>query len=109
MAGDAQSMIKALAQVTLAGAATVSGEARRHLEMYLGHGESLADNLLGIARDPNRERGGAWDRVVDAMMSEYRDYVRELAAAPTLATISFFEQLERLRTPPKHEEGEKRA
>ena len=91
-------MLTTVAQVELAGALALAGAVRRYVELSFGSAESFANKLLLIARDPGSPTSGAWDRILAEAAVEYRDYVRGLAASPTLTTMSFFDQLERLRT-----------
>jgi hypothetical protein len=102
---DARSMFSAFAQAELAGALTFAAVLGRYVELTLGYGENFANGLLDIARDSERRRTNPWDRVFAQAMAEHRDYVRELAATPSLATMNFLEQLENFRTtqsPPGH-------
>ncbi|MGO8917895.1 MAG: hypothetical protein ACLQJR_18490 [Stellaceae bacterium] len=91
-------MLTTLAQVELAGALAVAGAMRRHAELSLRQAESLADKLLVVAREPLPGRGGGWDLLFAEIAAEFRVYVRELAASPGLAAMSFLEHLDRLRT-----------
>jgi hypothetical protein len=102
---DARSMFSAFAQAELAGALAFAAALGRYVELTLGYGENFANRLLDVARDSERRRTNPWDRVFAQAMAEHRDYVRELAATPSLATMNFLEQLENFRTtqsPPGH-------
>ena len=102
---DARSMFSAFAQAELAGALAFAAALGRYVELTFGYGENFANKLLDVARDSERRRTNPWDRVFAQAMAEHRDYVRELAAAPSLATMNFLEQLENFQhhqSPPGH-------
>jgi hypothetical protein len=98
MDGGTRSMLLAFSQVGLACGLALAEAVRRYAELSFGHAESLGQQLLIISQQPERPGAGAWDRVLAEATSHYRDYIRELAAAPGLAAMGFFEQLESLRT-----------
>lgn len=95
---DTPSMRTTLIQAEFAWAVAFAAALRRYVELTLGHGENLANKLIEIARDSDQQPVSAWDRIFAETVHQYRDYVRELAATPGLATMSFLEQLESTRT-----------
>jgi hypothetical protein len=97
MDGETRSMIAMLARLELSGVLTLGWAARHYAELMLGHGESFTNSVLAIAREPNVARADKWDQAVSEAAAEYRDYVRELAAFPGLATLTFLDQLDALR------------
>jgi hypothetical protein len=98
MDGRAQSMLRTLAQVELAGALAVAGAVGRHVELSLRQAESFAEKLLAVADGSLGRGAGGWNGLFAEAAVEYRDCVRELAASPGLVAMSFLEHLDRLRT-----------
>ena len=97
MGEDPRSMLRALAELAAAGGWAASEVMRRYAELSLRNAERFSQELLAISREPDRPGASALDRIALVWVSEYRDYMRELAASPFLLSVGVFEHLERLR------------
>ena len=99
MKDDARSMFLTLVQVEVAGALALATVLGRCFELTLGQGEGIARKLVGMTRESDGRETGRCNRLCAETAAEYRDYLRELAAAPGLAAMSFLDQLDKLRAP----------
>jgi len=86
-----------LARAQIAMALTVGDGLRRCAELSASYAEGLARAAEVIVRDNGKREGPRWDRAAARALSAYRDYVRELAALPGIATMHYYDELGRLR------------
>jgi hypothetical protein len=61
------------------------------------YGEALLGAAGAVTREPRETGPLGWDHAAAQAMAGYRDYVRELAALPGVASMHYYEQLGQLR------------
>ncbi len=98
MNGSLGSNVATLARAQLAMALTVADGMQRYVGLTLKCGENFAGALDTIVRESGEFEGYGWDRVAAHALAGYRDYVRELAALPGIASMHYYDQLGLLRT-----------
>jgi len=87
------SMLAILAKVELAGALAAAATLGRSATLTLRYGESVAGYFLA----PSLRQGDEYGLAADESLLGYGSYVREMAALPMLAGLTFLDQLDRLR------------
>jgi hypothetical protein len=86
-----------LARSYVAMALTVADGAGRYAALTLASGEQLVRAIEGVLREGSDPKGGGWDHALDSALASYREYLRELAALPGIASMTYYEQLDSLR------------
>lgn len=94
---DFWTMAAGFSRAYLAGTHMAVGVLARLAETTLHYGERASATLLDAAAGTERPENGGRERAADQALALYRDYVRELAALPGIAGMSYFDQLDRLR------------
>jgi hypothetical protein len=92
------SRMATLARAELAMAMTVADGMQRLAVVSAKYGETLLGAAGAVTREPSDTRMLGWDKAAAQALAGYRDYVRELAALPGIASMHYYEQLGRIRT-----------
>jgi hypothetical protein len=104
MSPNFRSLFRIAVELELAGVLTAAEATQRFAELSLRFGENVAVALLQVAapepNDVSTQVSGTGD-----IAEIYRGYVRELAAASSLASMSFLGRLEELRAQRKGRGG----
>ena len=87
-----------LARSYVAMALTVADGAGRYAALTLASGEQLVRAMEGVLRKGSNSKGDDWDHAFGSALASYREYLRELAALPGIASMTYYEQLDWLRT-----------
>jgi hypothetical protein len=99
------SRMATLMRAELAMAMTAADGVRRLAEVNANYAETLLKAVRTITREPRATSQLGWDRAAAQALVGYRDYVRELAALPGVASMHYYAQLGDLRAdaeaPPK--------
>jgi hypothetical protein len=88
-----------LMRAELAMAMTAADGVRRLAEVNANYAETLLKAVRTITREPRAT--SHWDRAAAQALVGYRDYVRELAALPGVASMHYYAQLGDLRADAK--------
>jgi hypothetical protein len=98
------SRMATLMRAELAMAMTAADGLRRLAEVNANYAETLLKAVRTVTREPRATSQLCWDRAAAQALVGYRDYVRELAALPGVASMHYYAQLGDLRdgeAPPK--------
>ena len=91
------SRMHTLLRAELAMAMTAADGVRRLAEVNANYAETLLKAVRTITREPRTTSQLGWDRAAAQALVGYRDYVRELAALPGVASMHYYAQLGDLR------------
>jgi hypothetical protein len=91
------SRMATLMRAELAMAMTAADGVRRLAEVNANYAEALLKAVRTITREPRATSQFCWDRAAAQALVGYRDYVRELAALPGVASMHYYAQLGDLR------------
>jgi hypothetical protein len=86
-----------LARSYVAMGLTVADAAGRYAAITLATGEQLVRAMEGVLREGSDSKGPDWDHACGSALAGYRQYLRELAALPGIASMTYYEQLDWLR------------
>jgi len=95
------SRMATLLRAELALAMTAADGVRRLAEVNANYAETLLKAVRTITREPRATSQLGWDRAAAQALVGYRDYVRELAALPGVASMHYYAQLGDLRADAK--------
>ena len=87
------SRMHTLLRAELAMAMTAADGLRRLAEVNANYAETLLKAVRTVTREPRATSQLGWDRAAAQALVGYRDYVRELAALPGVASMHYYVQL----------------